>query len=423
MATLSSSAASIYLAKQNGELVLQQGESPNRLKHTDKRVLIIGGGVTGLTNAWALLDAGYSVTVVSERWASLEDRITSQIAGALWEWPPAVCGRHTDLVSLRLSKGWCMTSYRAFDQLRKILPADGAAGHGIRMRTANFFFDKPIEQNAEEYEKMLEIEEAKIHGFERNASLVNRHAISKEAGVIDAYKHESPVVDTDAYMMWLQNLVSSKGGKLITQRISGDLLSQEDKLLETFDAQFILNATGLGGWELASDKTVYPLRGALIRVVNDGTRFPLVTEALVVAHDYDKRDDDGGIVFIVPRNDRTLILGGIAQPNEGKLDLTLESPEIKRMRARCNRFVPGLSKAELDPVSPLVQGLRPVRGENVRVERELRRKDDGSLSRIIHSYGQGGSGFTLSFGCAGDVISLVEEVAAGVAPTPMKSGN
>lgn len=140
--------------------------------------------------------------------------------------------------------------------------------------------------------------------------MVNRHAISKEAGVIDAYKHESPVVDTDAYMMWLQNLVSSKGGKLITQRISGDLLSQEDKLLETFDAQFILNATGLGGWELASDKTVYPLRGALIRVVNDGTRFPLVTEAFVVAHDYDKRDDDGGIVFIVPRNDRTLILGG-----------------------------------------------------------------------------------------------------------------
>ena len=55
-----------------------------------------------------------------------------------------------------------MTSYRAFDQLRKVLPADGASGHGIRMRTANFFFDKPIEQNAEEYEKMLEIEEAKV---------------------------------------------------------------------------------------------------------------------------------------------------------------------------------------------------------------------------------------------------------------------
>ena len=91
------------------------------------------------------------------------------------------------------------------------------------------------------------------------------------------------------------------------------------------------------------------------------------------------------------------------------------------MRARCNRFVPGLENAELHPVSPIVQGLRPVRGENVRVERELRRRSDGSLSKIVHSYGQGGSGFTLSFGCAGDVLSLVEEIEAGVLPTPLIS--
>lgn len=96
----------------------------------------------------------------------------------------------------------------------------------------------------------------------------------------------------------------------MTERISGDLLDREDELMHTYDAQVIINATGLGGFELAADKTVYPLRGALIRVVNDGSKFPLVTEALVVAHDYEKRDDDGGIVFIVPRNDRTLILGG-----------------------------------------------------------------------------------------------------------------
>ena len=111
-------------------------------------------------------------------------------------------------------------------------------------------------------------------------------------------------------MMWLRNLVASKGGKFVTERISGDLLEREDELLQMFDAQVIINATGLGGYELAADKTVYPLRGALIRVVNDGTKFPLVTQALVVAHDYAKRDEDGGIVFIVPRNDRTLILGG-----------------------------------------------------------------------------------------------------------------
>lgn len=112
---------------------------------------------------------------------------------------------------------------------------------------------------------------------------------------------------------------------------------------------------------------------------------------------------------------------GIAQTNEGKLDLTLQSPEMQRMRTRCNRFVPGLEDAVLDSHSPIVQGLRPVRGENVRVERELRKKADGSLSSIVHSYGQGGSGFTLSFGCAGDVLTLIKEVEAGVPPTPIKS--
>ena len=115
------------------------------------------------------------------------------------------------------------------------------------------------------------------------------------------------------------------------------------------------------------------------------------------------------------------VMTGIAQANEANLDLTLDSPEMKRMRARCNRFVPGLENAELDAHSPIVQGLRPVRGENVRVERELRRKADGSLSHIVHSYGQGGSGFTISFGCAGDVLGLIEEVEAGIPPTPLKS--
>ncbi|GJE92682.1 FAD dependent oxidoreductase [Phanerochaete sordida] len=411
----------LYLVKENNELVLKQGVNPNATKNAGKHILIVGGGVTGLTNAWALLDQGYAVTIISDKWASLEDRITSQIAGALWEWPPAVCGRHTDLISLKLSKTWCMTSYRAFQKLQEVLPADGEHGHGIRMRTANFFFDKPIEENPDEYEKMQEIEAAKIPGFERDSLLVTKHAVSQEAGVVDAYKHTTPVVDTDAYMVWLRSVVEAKSGKFVTHHIQGDLLEQEDALLRVFGADYIIDATGLGAFEAAGDRTVYPLRGALIRIVNDGTKFPKVNEALVVAHDYAKRDDDGGIVFIVPRNDKILILGGIAQANEGKLDLTVDSPEMKRMRDRCNRFVPGLELAEVDPVSPVVQGLRPVRGENVRVERELRKKADGSLSKIVHSYGQGGSGFTLSFGCAGDVVDLIKEAEEGVEPTPLKA--
>lgn len=52
-----------------------------------------------------------------------------------------------------------MTSYDVLEKLQKILPAEA---HGIRMRTANFFFDRPIEENEEEYNKMREIEAAKV---------------------------------------------------------------------------------------------------------------------------------------------------------------------------------------------------------------------------------------------------------------------
>jgi len=220
-------------------------------------------------------------------------------------------------------------------------------------------------------------------------------------------------------MIWLRFILSCKGVKFETGRIDGDLMHHEDVLLAEYSAHAIINATGLSGRELASDPTVYPLRGALIRVLNDGTKFPKVTEALAVTHN-DNKDND--IVFIVPRNDRTLILGGIAQPYEETLSLTIDSPEIKLMRERCNHFVPGLENAEYLHDGPFVQGLRPARGSNVRVERELRRKADGSFSRIVHSYGQGGSGFTLSFGCAGDVLGLVKEIEAGVEPTKMGIG-
>lgn len=203
-----------------------------------------------------------------------------------------------------------------------------------------------------------------------------------------------------------------------TRRVNGDLLHQEEQLLAEFGADAIVNATGLAGLELAGDETVYPLRGTLIRVINDGSKFPKVTEALAVTHD-DTRGEDEDIVFIVPRNDNILILGGLAQPHKYELDLTLESPEVVRMRERCNKFVPGLENADYDPDAGLVQGLRPFRGSNVRVERELRTRKDGSMSRIVHSYGQGGAGFSLSFGCANDVLDLVREVEDNVVPSKM----
>jgi D-amino-acid oxidase len=390
--------------------------------NSSPHILVIGGGVTGLVTTWVLLDRGYRVSIVSKEWASYtkEQRLTSQIAGALWEYPPAVCGQHTDKISLTKSKRWCMVSYRVWETIAA--NPDLAAASGVRMRSSAFFFPNDIEENSKQLAKLYEIQRSGIRGVRRDPSLIRRLDIDPSYGVVDAYEHLTPIIDTDRCMEWLTAMVQSKGAELITETIHGDLFAQEDDLRARFDADAIVNATGLGSFEIAGDSTCYPLRGALIRIVNDGKDFPKISTAMSIAAD---AAQDSEIVFIVPRNDDILILGGIAQRGEWDLNLTLESPIIKRMRHRCEAFLPVLKNARLDPDYPIAQGLRPGRDHNVRVERELRRHgtQNGETrlrnSRIVHSYGHGGAGWSLSFGCAEEVASLVEDALRGVPAEPM----
>lgn len=399
-------------------------------------ILIIGGGVTGLITAWVLLDRGYHVTVLASRWASFTDeqRLTSQIAGALWEYPPAVCGQHTDEISLSKSKRWCMVAYKIWDEIAS--DPHRAALSGVQMRSSNFFFPRPLEEDAKQLSKMREIESSGVRGFKRTPSLIQKQGIDPRYGAVDAYEHLAPIIDTDRSMEWLMVLVQSKGAKFVTETIHGDLFDQEDALRQRFTADAIVNASGLAGRELAGDETCFPLRGALIRIINDGTDFPKLTASLAITAD---AAPDGEIVFIVPRNDDVLLLGGIAQPHRAALDLTLASPEIVRMRARCEAFFPALAHARTDPTYPLAQGLRPARHRNVRVERDLRlhrhrlsstvAAPDGATtcvrpepSRLVHSYGQGGAGWSLSFGCAADVAGLVEDALRNLPASAMGGG-
>lgn len=386
-------------------------------------ILIIGGGVTGLVNAWTLLDKGYRVTILASEWASYgkTQRLTSQIAGALWEFPPAVCGQHTDAISLQHSKRWCMTAYHIWDALAA--SESLAKLSGVRMKGADFFFPVPIEEDPAQMSKMLEIMSQGVRGFRRDPAIIKERRVNPEYGAVDAYEHLAPIIDTDVCMSFLKTIVTSKGAKLVTRTIQGDLFHQEISLRREFTADVIINSTGLAGTELADDTSCYPIRGGLIRVINDGRDFQRLEHALTITAD--AVHDSSEIVFLVPRNDDILLIGGITESHQDTLDLTLEHPIIKRMRTRCEAFLPDLKNARLDSDYPFAQGLRPFRQHNVRVERELRShsgadSEASSISRIVHSYGHGGAGWSLSFGCAGDVLALVKEALLDIAPTPMR---
>ena len=356
-------------------------------------ILVLGAGVSGLTVALCLRQRGFGVTVLAENFAP---RVTSVVAGALWEWPPAVCGYHQDQQSLLRSKTWSLDSYRKFAELAQ----DSATG--VYMRTATFYFKLPVEQDLRHFTKMNEVAEH-VEGFVHDRKLIAANHVNPEFGVRDAYSHLAPMVDTDVYLAWLMNAVERAGCRVHCRQITGNLQEQEAALRNQFEAAAIVNCTGLGAGALVHDD-VYPLRGALIRVRNDGRTMPRITQAHCVAHDEASREQD--MIFIVPRGQDKLVLGGLTEPDEWGLDIGLQNYEpVRQMLARCTAFLPALKTAEIDAAEPVRVGLRPMRRQNIRLERE-------PGTRIVHNYGHGGSGVTLSWGCAREVADTIDRLPA-----------
>lgn len=351
------------------------------------KILIIGAGVSGLTVALSLRNAGFEIVVVAAKFAP---QITSVVAGALWEWPPAVCGYHHDQISLSRSKEWCMCSYEVFRTLAK------NAATGVHWRQVSFYFREPVLELEAARKKMEELR-PKVEGFRHDAALIAENHINPNIGMVDAYAHNAPMIDTDVYMKWLFEQSVRSGCRIVQDRISGRLESTWRTLQDRYSADFIVNCAGLGSGELAGE-AMYPLRGALVRVINDGTRFSKIENAFCVSHD--ERSERQDIIFIVPRGTDRLVLGGLAEPDEWNTEIGLEYQPIAAMLERCIEFLPVLRFARVDAAEPVRVGLRPFRKGNVRLEEEV-------SYPVIHNYGHGGAGVTFSHGCAAEVVDRV----------------
>ncbi|PKJ52598.1 FAD-dependent oxidoreductase [Bacillus sp. SN10] len=352
------------------------------------KVLVIGGGVIGLTTALILQNEGHQVKIVTEK---LAPEVTSVVAGALWEWPPAVCGNHQDEASIKVSKEWSLLSYKIFSELSRDKES------GVYMRNVTFFFKHLVESNPKDFEKMNELKQH-VQNFRHDALLIQEKEINQTIGIKDAYSLLAPMIDTDMYMKWLQEKVMKANCEIIRKKIVGNLEEQEEKLKAEYQVDMIVNCTGLGSIELTDDE-MYPLRGALVRVINDGKKFRKLDEAYCISHD--GISEDPGFIFILPRGENMLLLGGLAELNKWDLEVNLENYEpIKEMYSRCKEFFPSLEEAVIDASEPVRTGLRPFRKRSVRLERVPN-------SSIIHNYGHGGSGVTFSWGCALQVLEMV----------------
>jgi D-amino-acid oxidase len=318
------------------------------------RAIVIGCGVSGLSCAIRLAEAGWRVEI----WArELPPHTTSNVAAALW-YPFAVGPAE------RVAQ-WARASYDVFSELAR------DPRSGVMVPSGIEFFPEPVAAP-----EMLR----GLRGF-RPASPGELRGAARQGYVFDA-----PVIETPIYLEHLVQRFRSLGGGIAQRACAA--------FGEAFDvAPLVVNCAGLGARELADDASVHPIRGQVVRVERGAIeRFSI--------DDHDPR----GITYVIPRS-RDCVLGGSSRP--GSEDLTVDLAEAEAIRERCIALEPGLATSAV--LSHAV-GLRPGR-PTVRLDAE--RVAPGKL--LVHDYGHGGAGVTLSWGCAAEVLELALRAMPGAA--------
>lgn len=196
---------------------------------------------------------------------------------------------------------------------------------------------------------------------------------AERAGFAVACWISAPVVDMPAYLAYLERRLAAAGGAVVTEPV-GSLSGA---------GPVVVNCTGLGAMELAGDPAMRPVRGQHVVVENPG-----VTEFFY------ERGPGAASVSIVPHS-RRLVLGGTTHPGDWSLEPDpAQTGEILR---RCAEIEPRIAGARVLGVDV---GARPARAQ-VRLEEET---VDGT--RVVHNYGHGGIGVSLSWGCAAEAADL-----------------
>jgi D-amino-acid oxidase len=307
-------------------------------------VVVVGAGFLGLSTAVRLLESGRSVAV----WTA-DDPLatTSAVAAAIW-YPFLAEPRHRVL-------GWSAATFRRLAALA------GDPASGVRMIEA------------------VQVFAAEPDVWWANAVDELRRLPAREvpAGFHAAIAVRVPLGDTSRYLPWLVGQVQQRGGSIERRR-----LLQLDEA--TAAAPAVVNCTGLGARELCGDRSLHAVRGQMLTVSKCD-----VPRALI--------DDTGARpLYVLPR-EHDIVLGGTVQ--DGNEDLTADAATSAAIQRDCVARMPQLAGATVRAVKV---GLRPCRPE-IRLERQA--CADGR--RLVHCYGHGGSGFTLSWGCADEVIALL----------------
>jgi D-amino-acid oxidase len=314
----------------------------------ETRAVVVGAGVVGLTAAVVLAEGGWRVHVIADRIPGT----TSLAAGAMW-------GPYLVEPKDRVDE-WSRFSLEVFRELASDPVTGVRLTSGIE---ASRHADSPPDWATA------------LPGF--------RPCEPSElpAGYASGYRFTVPLIDMPVYLGYLQRRLVDAGATVERRGLSA--------LADAGPASAIINCTGMGARVLVPDPELRPIRGQHVVTTNPG-----LTEFF--------SEDTGlspDLLCIYPHGD-TVVLGGTAIDGNGDLDA--DHDVAAAILARCTLVEPRLADPQV--IAHRV-GVRPTRSR-VRVESD--RLQDGTL--IVHNYGHGGAGVTLSWGCAVEVRELVRSL-------------
>ncbi|MFY1624067.1 FAD-dependent oxidoreductase [Micromonospora sp. WMMD735] len=311
----------------------------------DTDVLVVGGGIIGLTAAVRLRERGARVTLLT---ADPPGDTVSAVAAAVW-YPS-----HTDADPRVLR--WAAGTYTELGR-----QAD-AGVPGVVARPTRMLLRRPWT------------------GPPWWAAAAGDLVAHPGSGpYATELRFTAPTVEMSPYLDWLADRFTAAGGRVVTGRLA--------RLDDGFAlAPTVVNATGLAAGRLADDPAVHPVRGRLVLVANPGLTTSVRDE-----------ENPAGITYVHPRR-HDVVLGGTAEPD--RWDTGPDPATATAVRARCVALVPELADA---PVLGVRVGLRPARHGGPRVAAQA---GPAPGQRLVHAYGHGGAGVTLSWGCADEVAGL-----------------
>lgn len=306
-------------------------------------VTVVGAGVIGLTTGVLLQEAGTPTRILTNRPVA---NTTSNAAGGIWY--PYNAPDDPEV------EGWMRDTLIELTGL-----ADKEPNLVKRCETRQYFYE-PVDDPY--WSAMPDL---------------FRHANPSElpGRRTHGWVFSSVIIDTPRYLEWL--------GKRF-ERAGGEIQHRDLDSLDDLDGP-VMNCAGVGAKQVATDPTVYPIRGQVIRISNPDLEFATLDD-----------ENPAGLTYILPRFD-DCILGGSSDVDDWNLES--DADLTRAILDRCSEVEPRVTGAQILDVRV---GLRPGR-PSIRVEREER--PNGA---VVHNYGHAGNGFSTSWATARRAVHLLQ---------------